>query len=114
MWGNTATSLRDVRHATPSSYARVARTDDGIVGFAISGAAGVHGYLQRLAVDPTARRRGAGHDLVLDALEWMRRRGAATALVNTGVTNEAALTLYRSIGFRDLTDELVIAERRLT
>ena len=113
LWGNSATSLRDIRHATPSSMSRVARTADGIVGFAISGAAGEHGYLQRLAVQPDARRRGAGHDLVVDALRWMQRRTAAQALVNTGVTNDAALTLYRSLGFVDLTDELVIAERRL-
>ena len=114
LWGNSTASLRDIRQATPSSVARVARTDDGIVGFAISGAAGDHGYLQRLAVRPTARRLGVGRDLVIDALSWMRRRGAGQALVNTGVTNDAALTLYRSLGFVELTDELVIAERRLT
>lgn len=114
LWGNSAASLRDIRHATPASTSRVARTDDGLVGFAISGAAGDHGYLQRLAVSPTARRHGAGHDLVVDALHWMQRRGADQALVNTGVANEAALQLYRSLGFVDLTDELVIAERRLT
>ncbi|TDT18621.1 acetyltransferase (GNAT) family protein [Ilumatobacter fluminis] len=114
LWGNSATSLRDIRHATPSSSSRVARSNDGIIGFAISGAAGDHGYLQRLAVRPDARRRGAGHDLVVDALRWMQRRSADQALVNTGVTNDAALSLYRSLGFVDLTDELVIAERRLT
>ena len=114
MWGNTATSLRDIRNATPSYHARIARIGDGIVGFAISGAAGDQGYLQRLAVRPADRRHGTGHDLVVDALRWMTTRGARHALVNTGVENHPALTLYRTIGFVDLSDQLVIAERRLT
>lgn len=113
MWGNTPTSLRDIRSATPWHHARIARDARRIVGFAMSGAAGEHGYLQRLAVAPEARRRGIARDLVVDALAWMHDRGSAHVLVNTGVTNEAALTLYRTVGFRRLTEELVIGERRL-
>jgi ribosomal protein S18 acetylase RimI-like enzyme len=114
LWGNTASSLRDIRTATPWHLARIARHGDGIQGFAISGAAADHGYLQRLAVAPDARRRGIARSLVLDALEWMTRRGLRLALVNTGVANDGALALYESIGFGRLSDELVIAERRLT
>jgi ribosomal protein S18 acetylase RimI-like enzyme len=114
LWGNTASSLRDIRTATPWHLGRIARHGDGIQGFAISGAAADHGYLQRLAVAPDARRRGIARSLVLDALEWMARRDLRLALVNTGVTNDGALALYESIGFGRLSDELVIAERRLT
>jgi GNAT superfamily N-acetyltransferase len=114
LWGNTASSLRDIRTATPWHHGRIARHDDGIRGFAISGAAADHGYLQRLAVAPDARRHGIARSLVLDALEWMTRRDLRQALVNTGVTNDGALALYESIGFGRLSDELVIAERRLT
>lgn len=113
LWGNTASSLRDIRTATPWHLGRVARTDEGIQGFAISGAAADHGYLQRLAVAPDARRRGIARALVLDALSWMSRRGLQVALVNTGITNHGALALYESIGFGRLPDVLVIAERRL-
>ena len=114
LWGNTASSLRDIRTATPWHRGRIARQGDGIQGFAISGAAADHGYLQRLAVAPDARRHGIARSLVIDALEWMTRRDLRLALVNTGVTNDGALALYESIGFGRLSDELVIAERRLT
>lgn len=113
MWGNSPASLRDVRAATPAHRSRLARHDHSIVGFAISGAAGDIGYLQRLAVAPPHQRRGAARELVDDALTWMRRRGADRALVNTGVDNHAALALYESIGFTRLDDELTIAELRL-
>jgi ribosomal protein S18 acetylase RimI-like enzyme len=64
-------------------------------------------------VSTDARRRGIGRELVADALVWMRRSGFATAYVNTGVGNAAALTLYEGFGFVRMDDQLVIAERRL-
>ncbi|MFP5487215.1 MAG: hypothetical protein ACLGHQ_02765, partial [Acidimicrobiia bacterium] len=50
LWGNDTASLRDIRRATPRHRARILRDGRSIHGFAISGAAGDHGYLQRLAV----------------------------------------------------------------
>ncbi len=114
MWGNTPASLRDIRRATPWHRARLARHHRSIVGFAISGAAADTGYIQRLAVVPERRRRGAAVDLVTDALIWMHARGLSEALVNTGVDNVPALTLYDSLGFQRLEQELVIAELRQT
>lgn len=112
LWGNDAASLRDIRRATPRHHARVLRDGRTIVGFAISGAAGDHGYLQRLAVSSTRRRAGFATDLVADALRWMQTEGLTSVLVNTGVDNVAALALYERFGFRRLTDELTIAELR--
>ena len=113
LWGNSPASLRDIQRATPSYHARVARTGRSIGGFAISGAAGDTGYLQRLAVSPTQRRRGLARRLTLDSLGWMQRRGLRQAMVNTGVANEPALALYRSLDFTALPEELTIAELRL-
>lgn len=110
MWGNDTSSLRDIRHATPRHRARIVREGRTIVGFAISGAAGDHGYLQRLAVSSTHRRAGHARDLVADAIRWMGSEGLTSALVNTGVDNRPALALYDAFGFRRLPDELVIAE----
>jgi ribosomal protein S18 acetylase RimI-like enzyme len=112
-WGNTPSSLREISVATPHHRGQVARLGRRIEGFAISGAAGAQGYLQRLAVAPSARRRGIARALVADSLEWMRRRQLRSALVNTGIDNEGALALYDSVGFRRLGDELTIAERVL-
>jgi ribosomal protein S18 acetylase RimI-like enzyme len=113
MWGNDTASLRDIRRATPHNRARLVRSGRDIAGFAISGAALDNGYLQRLSVSSTHRRQRIGHDLVLDALQWMYERDLNAAFVNTGVDNQAALELYDQLGFEALDDELVIAERRL-
>jgi ribosomal-protein-alanine N-acetyltransferase len=113
VWGNDATSLRDIRRATPRHHARIVRDGRSIVGFAVSGAAGDNGYLQRVAVSPEHRRRGIARDLVNDALAWMVRSRHARCMVNTGVDNLAALALYEGLGFRRLDDVLTIAERRL-
>ncbi len=113
MWGNDAAGLRDVRRATPAHHARMVTVERRIAGFALSGAAADSGYLQRVAVSPERRRRGIAHDLVVDALRWMHAQGRGRCLVNTGVDNEAALALYRRLGFERLTDVLTIAERQL-
>ncbi len=114
MWGNDTSSLREIRRATPHNRARLVRDGRDIAGFAISGAALDNGYLQRLSVAAAHRRRGIARSLVLDALNWMSSRGLTAAFVNTGVTNDAALRLYDSLGFELLADELIIAEYRLT
>lgn len=114
MWGNDTSSLREIRRATPHNRARLVRVAGEIAGFAISGAAQEHGYLQRLSVATAHRRTGIASTLVLDALSWMGARGLSAAFVNTGVDNTAALRLYEGLGFDTLEDELIIAERQLT
>jgi ribosomal-protein-alanine N-acetyltransferase len=111
-WSNDTAALAEIRRATPQQRSRVAVVDGAVGGFAITGRAGVTGYLQRLAVDPGHRRRGLARRLVDDALDWLARRGAVTVLVNTGVDNGAALDLYRSVGFRRRPDGLAVMERR--
>jgi ribosomal protein S18 acetylase RimI-like enzyme len=54
-----------------------------------------------------------GRSLVGDVLRWMRRRGANRALVNTQQTNEAALSLYRSCGFRVLPEGLKVLAKAI-
>ena len=110
LWGNDAVNIREIRHATPEHRARIVRHHRSIVGFAVSGAAGDHGYLQRLAVLPAHQRDGFGTVLVVDALHWMHDSGLRTALVNTGLDNAPALSLYDRLGFELLDEVLVIAE----
>lgn len=109
-WGNDADSLRDIRAATPQHRARRLIEDRDLAGFAISGAAGDNGYVQRLAVAPRHRRRGVARTLVLDSLAWMHRRGLTSALVNTGTMNHGALALYDGLGFAPTNEVLTIAE----
>jgi ribosomal protein S18 acetylase RimI-like enzyme len=113
VWGNDAASLADIRRATPHHRARMIRDGRQMAGFAISGRGGESGYLQRVAVATSYRRRGVARALVVDALRWMRRHPLTTAYVNTGLDNAAALALYASLGFVVMDDRLTIVERQL-
>lgn len=114
-WRFDAQSLAEAIAATPSTRFRAAvldapagsavegleRADPRVAGYAVCGRSGTRGFVQRLAVDPTLRRAGIGTRLMLDGLHWMRRHGVRRAVVNTQVENEAALALYRGLGFVD-------------
>jgi ribosomal protein S18 acetylase RimI-like enzyme len=99
--------------ATTAVRFRVTGPAPAALGYAITGAAGRRGYVQRLAVHPDARRRGIGAALLVDGLRWARRRGARDAVVNTDRTNGAARALYEAYGFVDLPTGLVVLERAL-
>jgi GNAT superfamily N-acetyltransferase len=137
-WRLGESGLREALHATPSVRFRIgdwrhARlspgetplaastngggdangTATGPVAYAITGRAGRQGYLQRVAVHPDGRRNGWGRALVLDSLRWLRRHDTRRALVNTQWTNDAALALYLSCGFRQLPVGLCVLDRTL-
>jgi ribosomal protein S18 acetylase RimI-like enzyme len=62
-------------------------------------------HLEDLFVSAGARGSGLGRQLVEAALERARERGAARILLDTNESNEAALRLYRSVGFRSGSEE---------
>jgi ribosomal protein S18 acetylase RimI-like enzyme len=100
-WRLDVAAIDDAAAATPQSRFRVALDASRVVvGYAITGRAGIRGYLQRLAVDPDAQGDGIGTALVVDGLRWLRRRGAREALVNTQTGNARAVALYEHLGFR--------------
>jgi ribosomal protein S18 acetylase RimI-like enzyme len=103
-------ALTDALIATPASRFRIVGPPEAPLGYAITGAAGWRGYVQRLAVRPDAQRRGIGTALLVDGLRWARRRGARSALVNTNVDNIAARALYESQGFVAFPVGLVVVE----
>ncbi len=55
--------------------------------------------LLRVAVDPTERRRGLGRRLVEAGVAVLRRRGTIRCHLEVRPDNEAALALYRTLGF---------------
>ena len=57
------------------------------------------GYVAMLAVDPMYRRNGLGKLLVKKSIEVMKEKGADEIMLETEVTNKAALGLYGSLGF---------------
>jgi ribosomal protein S18 acetylase RimI-like enzyme len=111
LWALDTVALRTSARATGRARARrVGRAGSPVVGHALSGVSDDIGYLQRLAVHPDHRRLGIGDALVNDALDWIEGLGCRRAVVNTSVTNTAALDLYRRHGFVDLPERLVVAE----
>jgi len=112
-WSNDVSALADIMNATPQHRSRSIHIDGRMVAFSISGRADHVGYIQRLAVDPSARRRGLAGALLDDAEHWMSRRGVSRVMVNTASDNRAALALYESMGFEIQPGELQILEREL-
>jgi ribosomal protein S18 acetylase RimI-like enzyme len=113
-WALDATGLDDAIRATPSSRFRVAWAGRAIAGYSVTGIAGTRGYLQRLAVDPDRHGTGIGRALVAESLRWLRRSGGRHAIVNTQVSNEVALHLYRRCGFVPEPDWLTVLTLPLT
>ena len=109
-WQLGAAGLREALRATPSVRFRVGhhQRDPHPVAYAVTGRAGQQGYLQRLAVHPSARGRGFGRSLIEDGLRWARRGGARRCLVNTQEDNHGALALYEGCGFERLPSGLAV------
>jgi ribosomal protein S18 acetylase RimI-like enzyme len=57
--------------------------------------------LFEIATAPGQRRRGHGRRLVLSALKWAKLRGATVAWLQVEANNDAAIRLYRELGFRE-------------
>ena len=115
MWRLDRPSLHEAISATPASRFRAARHANRpgnrrgrIIGYAVSGHTGDHGYLQRLAVDPDAQRSGIGAALVFDCLQWMRHSGVDRVSVNTQEANERAFALYERLGFVPIEPGLAV------
>lgn len=111
-WRFNADSLHEARTATPVSRWRVSRGPE-VEAYSVTGRAGARGYVQRLAVARSGQGQGMGTLLVADALHWLRRGGARTAMVNTQPDNDRALSLYRQCGFRTDPDRLSVLCRDL-
>lgn len=56
--------------------------------------------LAAIETAPAARRRGLAKAVMRAMLEWAAERGARQAVLEVTPGNDAALSLYRSIGFR--------------
>ncbi|MGZ4674909.1 MAG: GNAT family N-acetyltransferase [Acidimicrobiia bacterium] len=112
-WQLDADGLDQAVGATPTARFRVLELDDVPAAYAVTGRADRRGYLQRVGVDPAHQRLGLGRALVADALRWLRRHRARSAVVNTQLDNDAALALYEACGFREQPSGLCVMSRAL-
>ncbi len=112
-WRLDGAGLDEALTATTSVHFQVARDESGVVGYAVCGRAGHRGYVQRLAVAPSAQGRGVGAAMLVDGLRWLRRWGARDALVNTQEDNDTSLRLYQRSGFVLQPDGLAVLQLTL-
>ena len=59
-------------------------------------------HLLNLAVHPARRRRGISRALLTASLEKARGQGAEVVWLEVRPSNQAALTLYQSFGFKEV------------
>ena len=113
-WHLDRETFHDALSATRRVRLFTSRHRGAIEGFVLVGTTGETGFIQRLAVRPEARRSGVASRLIATAVEWSYARGCTNTVVNTEVTNDAALGLYRSLDFVDMNHGLTVLERTLS
>ena len=92
---------------------RIVVTDDGTVAAFCTAwfdAANAAGLLEPVGTHPSHRRLGLASAVCLDALRVLRQEGATIAEV--GYVTDAALALYRGIGFQPGFSDPVMRRRR--
>jgi ribosomal-protein-alanine acetyltransferase len=81
----------------------VAEVEGSVVGYAAVSTAGDVADLTRIAVALDVRRLGVGAVLVMWAIEAARAAGAERMVLEVAESNDAALGLYLSTGFTEIS-----------
>lgn len=74
--------------------------DMPVAGFCVRWEVAHEVHLNTLAIRPELRRRGLGTLMLRQVLRDAARRGLTRATLDVRVSNEAALALYRTLGFK--------------
>lgn len=89
----------------------VGELDGAIVASVMAGYEGHRGWINYLAVDPDARRRGLGRAIMAHAEDALLARGCPKINLQVRTTNAEVLAFYRALGYGD--DEVVSLSKRL-
>jgi ribosomal-protein-alanine N-acetyltransferase len=87
-----------IQYGTARAF--VAENQAGIVGYIMTRISGEEGEILNLAVLPRDRRRGIARRLLAAGVDALVAEGVREAYLEVRESNEPAITLYRSAGFR--------------
>ncbi len=87
----------------------VAVRGERVVGTVVAGFDGVRGWVHRLAVDPTERRRGIASALMGVAESDLLRPGCPKLNLQVRAKNAEVVAFYRSLGYQ-LEDRLSLGK----
>ena len=98
----------------PDSVIFVAEIDGVVAGYCYAGIEPLSwkelrdaaGFVHDLALDPSARRQGAGRALLAAAIDWFRGRQMLRVMLWTSTENAPAQQLFRVAGFRPTMMEM--------
>jgi ribosomal-protein-alanine N-acetyltransferase len=79
----------------------VLRAGDRVLGYVLFWHVTDEIHLLNVAVDASQRRHGHGRRLVGEVIAYARAHDAAKVLLEVRVSNDAALALYRRLGFEE-------------
>ncbi|EEH9326262.1 ribosomal-protein-alanine N-acetyltransferase [Salmonella enterica] len=77
--------------------------DDRMAAFAITQVVLDEATLFNIAVDPDFQRRGLGRMLLEHLIDELEKRGVVTLWLEVRASNAAAIALYESLGFNEVT-----------
>jgi len=109
-WKLDARTFKAIASSCLHNVFLLARKGGQVLGYVLGGSNGHLGYLQRLGVEPQLQGRGIGELLASHLLYDLYRHGATVAMVNTQAHNQAALNLYRSLGFKVIPGDRFIMQ----
>ncbi|NHJ12539.1 MAG: GNAT family N-acetyltransferase [Candidatus Thorarchaeota archaeon] len=64
--------------------------------------------ISNIGVSPDARGRGYGRQVMLFAMEFLRKHNVKTAQVRVSLTNKPAIRLYESLGFKEIQQDTAL------
>ena len=99
-----------LKRTTQPALFLVAQDSADIVGSCMAGFDGHRGWLNYLAVDPHARRKGIGTALVHAAEARLRALGCPKVNLQVRAENSAVTSFYKSLSYQ-LEDRLSLAKR---
>ena len=86
--------------------------DEGaIVATAMAGYEGHRGWVNYLAVEPTAQKRGWGRQIMSEVERLLRARGCPKINLQIRTSNAVAIAFYRQLGYE--VDEAISLGKRL-